>query len=143
MPSRKQRRRREKLQRHEYEYVIETEDGEEVQVERLRDLDGDRDRERSDGDRAPRRGEVLVDRRGRPITPPSLGRVLRRAGIFAPILFVFVYLTAQDRLTVMGMLFNTLVLVAFFIPFSYLVDTMVYRLMIRRYERDKAAKRSR
>lgn len=141
MPSRKQRRRREKLQRHEYEYVIETEDGEEVQVERLRDLDGDR--ERSDGDRAPRRGEVLVDRRGRPITPPSLGRVLRRAGIFAPILFVFVYLTAQDRLTVMGMLFNTLVLVAFFIPFSYLVDTMVYRLMIRRYERDKAAKRSR
>jgi hypothetical protein len=139
MPSRKQRRRREKLKRHEYEYVIETEDGEEVQVERFRDLD--RDREPRDGTAVPRKGEVLVDRRGRPITPPSLGRVLRRAGIFAPILFIFVYLTAQDRLSVAGMLFNTLVLVAFFIPFSYLVDTMVYRLMIRRYERDKAAKR--
>ena len=69
--------------------------------------------------------------------------MLRRAAIFAPILFIFVYLTGQDRLTVLGMLFNTLILVAFFIPFSYLVDTMVYRMMIRRYERDKAAKRGR
>ena len=66
-----------------------------------------------------------------------------RATPFAPILFVFVYLTGQDRLTVAGMIFNTLVLVAFFIPFSYLVDTMVYRMMIRRYEREKAAKRGR
>jgi hypothetical protein len=142
MPSRKQRRRREKLKRHEYEYVIETEDGEEVHVERLRDLESDGER-RDPKAAAPRKGEVLVDRRGRLIQRPSLGRVLRRAAIFAPILFIFVYLTAQDRLSVPGMLFNTLVLVAFFIPFSYLVDTMVYRMMIRRYERDQASKRGR
>lgn len=135
MPSRKQRRRREKLKRHEYEYVIENEEGEEIQVERLRDL------EERDGRTDSRRGEVLVDRRGRPIQRPSLGRVLRRAAIFAPILFVFVYLTGQDQLSVTGMLLNTLILVAFFIPFSYLVDSMVYRLMIRRYERDRAEKR--
>jgi len=141
MPSRKQRRRREKLKRHEYEYVVENEEGEEVKVERLRELDADT--EPRNGKAGPRRGEVLVDRRGRPINPPSLGRVLRRAAIFAPILFIFVYLTGQDRLTVAGMLFNTLILVAFFIPFSYLVDMMVYRMMIRRYERDKAAKRGR
>ncbi len=141
MPSRKQRRRREKLKRHEYEYVVETEDGEEIQVERLRDLDPDSAARTQAKPGTPRRGEVLVDRRGRPITRPSLGRVLRRAAIFAPILFSVDYLTAQDRLTIAGMLFNTLILVAFFIPFSYLVDTMVYRLMIRRYERDKAAKR--
>ena len=140
MPSRKQRRRREKLKRHEYEYVVETEDGEEVRVERLRDVEPDRNGPKAAG--RPR-NEVLVDRRGRPIQRPSLGRVLRRAAIFAPILFVFVYLTARDRLTPAGMAFNTLVLVAFFIPFSYLVDTMVYRMMIRRYERDQAAKRGR
>jgi hypothetical protein len=141
MPSRKQRRRREKLKRHEYEYVVETDEGDEVRVERLRELEGDRTP--GDGAAKPRKGEVLVDRRGRPIQRPSLGRVLRRAAIFAPILFIFVFLTAQDRLTVAGMAFNTLVLVAFFIPFSYLVDTMVYRMMIRRYERDRAAKRGR
>ena len=140
MPSRKQRRRREKLKRHEYEYVVETEDGEELHVERLRDVEPDRNAPKTGG--RPR-NEVLVDRRGRPIQRPSLGRVLRRAAIFAPILFVFVYLTAQDRLSPAGMVFNTLVLVAFFIPFSYLVDTMVYRMMIRRYERDQAAKRDR
>lgn len=135
MPSRKQRRKRQKLQRHEYEYVIETEEGEEVPVERLREVD-----EKRKG-RSEKRDAVLVDRRGRPIQKPSLGRVLRRAAIFAPILFLFVYLTSGDRLTVTGMLFNTLILVAFFIPFSYLVDSMVYRMLIRRYERDKAAGR--
>ena len=144
MPSRKQRRRREKLKRHEYEYVVETEDGEEVHVERLRDLteNGARRDAKTGGQR---KGEVLVDRRGRPINRPSLGRVLRRAAIFAPVLFLFVYIYpgGDERPGVTSLLLTTATLVAFFIPFSYLVDTMVYRMMIRRYERDRAAKRGR
>jgi hypothetical protein len=136
VPSRKQRRRRQKLQRHEYEYVVETEDGE-VPVERLRDAE-----KTARGDR-PKAEPALVDRRGRPVQKPTLTRVFRRAAVFAPVLALFVYLTSGDRLTPSGIILNTVVLVAFFIPFSYLVDTMVYRMVVRRAERDRAAKRSR
>ncbi|MBA2614879.1 MAG: hypothetical protein H0U90_03740 [Actinobacteria bacterium] len=140
MPSRKQRRRREKLGRHEYEYVVETEEGE-VPVERLRDL------ERSDGDGRPGRRAgaepQLVDRRGRPIQKPSLRKVLRRGLIFGPLLFLFVYLAYGDDLTIEQAVLQALLLIVFFIPFSYLVDAMVYRMMVRRAERERAAKRGR
>jgi hypothetical protein len=138
MPSRKQRRRRAKLKRHEYEYVVETEEGE-VPVERLREAEESRAGKRngSGADDAP------VDRRGRPIEKPTLRRVLRRAGIFVPLLFLFVWLTGGDDLGIAGVAFQTLVLVAFFIPFSYVVDSMVYRMMLRRRERERAARRAR
>ena len=141
MPSRKQRRRRQKLQRHEYEYVVETEDGEEIPLEEY-EADG----ETVEGPRRSARpkGEPnIVDRRGRAVQPPSFERVLRRAAIFGPILFVVVYLTSRDRLSVVGVLLNTLILIAFFMPFSYLVDRMVYRAVLRRSEKNKAAKRGR
>jgi len=133
MPSRKQRRRREKLKRHEYEYVVETEEGE-VPVERLRDTEatGSRTRDgRKDG------GEPrVVDRRGRPIEKPTLRRVLRRGLVFGPLLFLFVYIVYGDELTATQAVFQALLLIAFFIPFSYLVDSMVYRMMMRRAARD-------
>jgi hypothetical protein len=136
MPSRKQRRRRQKLQRHEYEYVVETEEGE-VPLEEYRDSKGD---ERENGH--PKREDAPLDRRGRPIQKPTLQRVLRRALIFAPILVLFVYLTSGDQLAPAGIVLNALILIAFFIPFSYFVDSMVYRASMRRYEKDRAAKRS-
>jgi hypothetical protein len=133
MPSRKQRRRREKLQRHEYEYVIETEEGE-VPVESLRELE---QREREGRDGRDRREPALVDRRGRPVQKPTFQRVLRRAAIFAPILLVFVYLMSGDELNTAGVIANTVILLAFFIPFSYVVDLLVYRAMLKRHARDK------
>ena len=139
MPSRKQRRRRQKLQRHEYEYVVETDEGE-VPLDRLREADDAEVRGR-DGRSTRPATSGLIDRRGRPIEKPTLRRVLRRAAIFGPILAIFVYLTAGDRLDTAGIVVNALVLIAFFIPFSYFVDLMVYRLMLRRYERDHAEKR--
>jgi hypothetical protein len=134
MPSRKQRRRRQKLQRHEYEYVVETDEGE-VPLEQLRD----------DGEARPRRdrattraGGTVLDRRGRPMQKPTLGRVFRRAAIFGPVLAVFVYLTGRGELSAIGIAFNTVVLLAFFIPFSYLVDVLVYRAVLRRQRGDRA-----
>ena len=115
--------------------MLETEDGEEVSVERLRDAEK--------GERPQRTTEQgLVDRRGRPVQKPTLQRVFRRAAIFAPVLLLFVYLTSGDRLTPAGIVLNAVILVAFFIPFSYLVDTMVYRMVVRRHERERAAKRA-
>ncbi len=127
MPSRKQRRRREKLKRHEYEYVVETEEGE-IPVERPR-KDGKKDA------RAQPSGPV--DRRGRPIPKPSLQRVLKRAAIFAPLLFAFVYLTSGDELSTAGMLLTVAYLLVIFMPFSYLVDVVVYRMVMRRYQRER------
>jgi hypothetical protein len=138
VPSRKQRRKREKLQRHEYEYVIETEEGEEV-------VEGPRAGEvRSAGGngKAEKEPTGLVDRRGRPIQKPSFQRVLKRTAIFAPLIALFIVLTA-DGLTVGGLIFNVALLLAFFMPFSYMVDTFVYRMLLRRHEKDRAARRAR
>jgi hypothetical protein len=135
MPSRKQRRRRQKLQRHEYEYVVETEEGDEIPLEEYEAEGGTVE--------GPRRGAkpkgepTIVDRRGREVKPPSFERVMRRAAIFGPLLFAVVYLTSRDRLTVAGVLLNTLILLAFFIPFSYLVDRMVYRAVLRRSQKKR------
>jgi hypothetical protein len=136
MPNRKQRRRRQKLQRHEYEYVVETEEGE-VPLDELEEDSGQRKNGKTRQHTA-----APLDRRGRPLAAPSLQRVLKRAAIFGPILVVFVYLTAGNELSAVGVVFNALVLLAFFIPFSYLVDVMVYRMMMRRHRRLQTEKRA-
>jgi hypothetical protein len=124
MPSRKQRRRREKLQRHEYEYVIETEEGEEVVVERPDDAtEKDGKKPASGGPR---------DRRGREIPKPSLQRVIRRTAIFAPLILVVVFLTSGKDATTAAKIYTAVVLLAFFIPFSYMVDVFMYRVFTRR-----------
>ena len=137
MPSRKQRRRREKLQRHEYEYVLETEEGEEIPLERPRD------REATDGRKSertkPEKGPV--DRRGRPVPQPSLRRVLRRTAIFAPLIAIFIYVTSGDDVSLVGLVFNVVLLLAFFMPFSYMVDVFVYRMVMRRQQRERDARR--
>ena len=138
MPSRKQRRRREKLKRHDYEYVVETDEGE-VPVERLRELEEETPARKDGKTRAP---AEPVDRRGRPIPKPSLERVLKRTAIFAPILIAFVFfLPGSEEATTTQKLLSAAPLLAFFIPLSYLVDVLVYRMLMRRTQRDQAAGR--
>jgi hypothetical protein len=139
VPTRKQKRRREKLQRHEYEYVIETETGEEIPIENPRDAERAKAGP-EEGKKGPTKGPV--DRRGRPLQPPSWRRVLRRAVIFAPLIGVFIYLTVPaDSRSLGTILFNVVLLLAFFIPFSYVVDIFMYRMMSKRYERERGARR--
>jgi hypothetical protein len=123
MPSRKQRRRREKLQRHEYEYVIETEEGEVVPVEKPTE------REKRNGKGSSRPAPT---RGGREIPPPSLGRVARRTAIFAPLIVVVVWLASASSVSTGAKLLNAVALIAFFIPFSYLVDVFMYRWFSKR-----------
>jgi hypothetical protein len=127
MPSRKVRRRRDKLKRHEYEYVLETEEGDEVVVERPTPepaKDG-----KSTATSSPR------DRRGREIPKPTLKRVLRRTAIFAPLILVVVFLTSAKDTRVAAKVYTAVTLLAFFIPFSYLVDVVMYRTLSRRQQR--------
>jgi len=122
MPSRKQRRRREKLQRHEYEYVIETEEGEVIQVEKPVE------RTKPDGKASAR---PAVKRGGREIPKPSMARVFKRTAIFAPLILIVVFWTGGDSTTA-SKIFTGVTLIAFFIPFSYMVDSIMYRVYSRR-----------
>ena len=135
MASKKQRRRREKLQRHEYEYVLETDEGEEV-------IESPRSAAAGPTNGKPAKEPVgPLGRDGKPIPKPSLRRVLRRTAIFGPLIALFIYITGSD-LTVAGLILNVALLLAFFMPFSYLVDLVVYRMLWRRYEKDRAARRT-
>lgn len=136
MPSRKQKRKREKLKRHEYEYVLETDEGEEIPLEKPRAADTANGRTPAKAPREP------LDRRGRPLEKPSFRRVLRRSAIFTPLIAIFIYATTRD-ITIAALVFNVLVLLAFFMPFSYMVDLFVYRMLVRRYERERAGGRAR
>jgi hypothetical protein len=126
VPSRKQRRRREKLQRHEYEWVVETEGGEEVPVERPA--------ERAKKDEKSNGRKTVRNRHGREMPKPSMGRVLRRTAIFGPLILVVVWVTNPNQPTATK-ISTAVALLAFFIPFSYLVDVFLYRTLKRRQDR--------
>jgi hypothetical protein len=118
MPTRKQRRRRAKEFRHEY--VWEDEEGNELDPDEARETAGARQRPRP--------------RAGREPQEPSLQRTLKRGLIFAPIMFVTVMLLSSN-LTLAQQVFQTLVLVAIFIPFSYFLDRVFWRSYQRRLAR--------
>jgi hypothetical protein len=129
MPSRKQRRRQQKLRRHEWEEVLVDEEGNEVVLE-----PGERNNKEKKPDRraaASRGGRRPV----REVQPPSWRRVGKRGALFAPLMFVVVYLISGDEISLASKLLQTLFLLAFFLPFSYVMDTVAYRAYRRRLER--------
>jgi hypothetical protein len=121
MPTKKQRRRREKSHRHEYEYVYVDETGEEVGVD-----------ERPDS--APRRRErtpSATTRGGRTIEPPSWQRTLKRAPLFVLLMFGMVFLLPGNQTTAQKVA-QGMFLVLIFLPFSYVMDALVYRVYRKR-----------
>jgi hypothetical protein len=128
MPTRKQRRRRQKEQRHEYEIVYVDGEGREVEPEDAKPRDDRRNGKRSDKRPAPK------GRGGRPVKevqPPSWSRVVKRALIFGPLIFIAFSLinTSQPILSRLGV---AVAYTAFFVPFMYLMDRAMYRAYLRR-----------
>lgn len=123
MASKKQRKRRQKERRHEYEYVYVDEEGREVEVEEA-------EPERKNG-KAPTARSVQTAR-GRKVDPPSWRRTLRRAAMFAPLMFVILYLLGGKKDGIGPVIFQVVLLMAFFIPFSYFMDSLMFRLAQRR-----------
>jgi hypothetical protein len=120
MATRKQRRRRSKELRHEYVW----EDGEGNEL---------------DPNEVPTRkaqpGQARPQSSRRTPQPPSWRRTLRRGLIFAPIMFVTVMLLAKN-LTLAQQITQTLIVVAVFIPFSYLIEGVIYRRTTRHNQAD-------
>jgi hypothetical protein len=123
MASRKQKRRRAKEFRHEY--VWEDEEGNELEPEDVPAKKGSPDR-RAQTARGPRVAQA-----------PSWQRTLKRAGIFAPIMFVTVMLLSSDQ-TLAQQITQTAIIVAIFVPFSYMLDTVFWRSYQRRLARQKS-----
>jgi hypothetical protein len=122
MPSRKQRKRRAKDRRHEWEYVYVDEAGEEVEVE---------DEPISqNGKRSPQRAKTKSSGQ-REVQPPSWRKVGKRGLLFAPLMFLTVTFLSGD-LTMTQRLVNTAFLLAFFLPFSYAMDALMYRMYKKR-----------
>ncbi len=138
MATKKQRRRRAKERRHEWEYVLIDEEGREVPL----DEDHKARREAEPGKAAGPAAAVRAPG-GRVIEPPSWGRVLRRAGIFGPLMLIVVYLLKPKGAGLASVIMQTLLLLAFFIPFSYLMDALMYRMARKRAARARTAGKGR
>ena len=137
MATKKQQRRRQKLKRHDYEEVYVDEEGNVLPPEEAEELaiaSTSRKAERTAKDRRP------TTRGGRTLEPPSWRRTIRRGLLFAPLMLITVMLLGRE-LTLVQQVFQTLVLMCFFLPFSYFMDTMMWRSYERRTARTGDKKR--
>jgi hypothetical protein len=64
--------------------------------------------------------------------------VLKRGAIFAPIFLATVLLLGGDRITFAGAVLQSLFLLAIFVPFSYLMDRVVWRSHQKRHARQSS-----
>src|SRR6266540_1139085 len=138
MPTRKQRRRQQKARRHEYEYVY-VDEGNEVAVDPT-ELATAKDGKGDARPRAAKDGKPAVGKRsGRSIEPASWRRAARRALLFGPFLIIAMMLLNRD-LPFAQQIAPAILMLAFFIPFSYFTDSLAYRMYRKRVDRRDAAK---
>jgi len=146
MPSKKQRRRRAKELRHDYEYVYVDEEGQEVDAG---EVELDSPAPRAEKNAAATKTTPKPRQKARPqssvrtVPPPSWQRVLKRTAIFAPFMFLGILLLSRGKLTTLGVLVQTLWLVLLFVPFSYMIDRMMYRRYVRQTDEPAPARRQR
>jgi hypothetical protein len=124
MPSRKQRRRRAKERRHEWEEVWVDDEGNEIEAPPDEDATPRRAAKRTS---APARRQTGM----RTVQPPSWRRIGKRALIFAPLMLLTVSFLSSE-LDWPGRILQTAFLLAFFLPFSYAMDALMYRMYVRR-----------
>jgi hypothetical protein len=137
MASKKQRRRQQKLKRHEYEEVYVDEEGRELDPETAEELVGSA---------APvRRSRATAkpqQRSGRTIQPPSLLRTAKRGLLFFPLMLAVIFLLpAREDATTLAKVINAVVLMGFFLPFSYVMDSVMWRTYQRRLAKNLEPKK--
>jgi hypothetical protein len=130
VPSKKQQRRRQKQQRHDYEEVYVDETGRELDPEEAQALVGTAAAKKTATTAKSRRAQ----RGGRVVEPPSWRGTLKRGLLFAPLMLLTVMLLAQEQ-SLAQQITQTVLLMAFFVPFSYFMDTMMWRSYQRRLAR--------
>src|SRR5207253_2237338 len=129
MSTKKQQRRRQKERRHEYEEVWVDAEGNEVDYE-----PSDPEQKKSAA-KSPAKGKTQParSRSGRPvreIKPPSWQRVIRRALLLAPLLFVALSFGKHPS-PIAVRLAISVGYTALFVPTFYWIDRMAYRRYLR------------
>jgi hypothetical protein len=135
MATKKQKRRRQKDRRHEWEYVYVDDEGQEVEVEEDDTAPAKPAKQAAAPKTATRPGTKSrqpAARAARKVDPPSWRRVYRRAAIFAPVMVIVVYLLRPKNATVVSVALQVIVLLLFFLPFSYMMDSLMYRAYRKR-----------
>ena len=133
MANQKQRRRRAKEKRHEYDLVeIDAEGNETVLTASELESSGGK------SSKSDRGGRVSGSLRAGP-QPPSWRKVVKRGLMFAPIFLATVLLLSGGKLSFAGAVVQTFLLLGVFIPFSYLMDRVVWRSSQKRLAKAKAA----
>ncbi len=130
MATKKQQRRRQKLQRHEYEEVYVDDEGNVLPPEEAEELVAASPSRKAE--RVPK--ERATTRAGRVLEPPSWRKTFKRGLLFFPLMLITVMLLGRE-LTLAQQIFQTLVLMGFFLPFSYFMDSMMWRSYQRRTAR--------
>jgi cytochrome c-type biogenesis protein CcmH/NrfG len=134
--TKKQQRRRQKLKRHEYEEVYVDDEGRELDPDEAEGLVG----AAQPANASKAKAETRAQRGGRTIDPPSWRRTLRRGLLFFPLMLLTVILLGSD-LTLTQQIAQTALLIAFFVPFSHFMDTMIWRSHQRRLAKQADAKK--
>ena len=136
MPSKKQQRRRAKERRHEWEEVYVDADGREL------------DAEEAEAIVKPAKGTARATkaqpsrRSARTVEPPSWRRTLKRGALFFPLMLLVVFFVNTEDASTMQSIISTVTLMAFFLPFSYFMDSLVWRAYLRRQAKAEPAKKS-
>ena len=134
MATKKQQRRRQKLKRHDYEDVYVDEEGNVLEADQAEELVGTTTARKAD-----RPKDRPTTRSGRALEPPSWRKTGRRGLLFFPLMLITVMLLGRD-LTLIQQVFQTIVLMCFFLPFSYFMDSMMWRSYERRVARSSEKK---
>jgi hypothetical protein len=132
--TKKQQRRRQKLKRHDYEDVYVDEEGNVLEADQAEELVGTTTARKAD-----RPKDRPTTRSGRALEPPSWRKTGRRGLLFFPLMLITVMLLGRD-LTLIQQVFQTVVLMCFFLPFSYFMDSMMWRSYERRVARSSENK---
>jgi hypothetical protein len=154
MPSRKQRRRRQKERRHEYEYVYVDDEGHELDPEEVEIEEDEKPAKpaRASGAATKAKPRSAAAKKGtakagakaniRPVPPPSWRRVAKRGLIFAPFMLLAITLLGRG-LSWPARILETVWLLVLFIPFSYMIDRMMYRRYLRQIGQEPPARQRR
>jgi hypothetical protein len=132
MATQKQRRRRAKEKRHEYELVYVDEDGVEKPVEREESAHKPAGKGAKGTASSAKKTTSGSGKPRKVAQPPSWPKVLKRGAIFAPVFFGTVMLLGGGKGTIASAAFQTVLLIAVFIPFSYFMDRVVWRQQQKR-----------
>ena len=157
MPSKKQRRRREKDRRHEYEYVYVDEEGHELDPSEVEEVEEEKPSKRercgtaiatkakpktTPAKKGTAKGKAAAAANIRPVPPPSWKRVMKRGVIFAPFMLLAIALLGRG-LSWPARILETVWLLVLFVPFSYMIDRMMYRRYLRQIGQEPPTRQKR